>query len=770
MSEIHVIKRSGQKEVLDLEKIHKVVEAACEGLAGVSVSELELKSQLQFFNGMKTSDIQETLVKAASELITEDAPNYQYVAGRLVNYQLRKEVYGQYTPLRLYDMVKANVRRKLYSSELLDWYTEEDFDLLETIIDHNRDDNIAYAGMEQFRGKYLVKNRTTGQFFETPQVAYLLIAATIFNNTERYPNRMKWIKEYYDAISKFYISLASPIIGGLRTPTKQFSSCVLIDIDDSLDGITAGATAIVKYIAKRAGIGVNTTSIRDLGDDVNDGYASHTGKVPYIRFLQGATKSASQGGMRGGAATVNILGWSREIMEMMTLKNNKGAEDNRARGVDYVVQLNKVMYERLLAGADITLMSPSYKETPGLLDAFYSDDEKFKELYEKYERSPKVKKEKVKASEFFNLLLQERKDTGRIYIMNVDNANNQSMYVSEKAPIRMTNLCVEVLQNTVPLKAIDDMDGRISLCTLSAVNWGIIKTLEELSKYTKLASYALDEIISYQDYVLPQAEAGTMDFRSVGVGITNLAYWMAKHGLRYHDITDEGLALIDEWTESHVYGSIEGSIERAELWGPCRRVEDTLYKRGFMPQDVRKPAVDELTPFVERRDWTNLRERAIISGVRNIPNNCQMPTESSSQTSNSTNGIEPVRGIISSKKSKDGILTQVVPESRKLKNAYDPLWDQPSPNGYLKISAVIQKWFDSGMSVNTSYNPAFWDDGKLPMSVMYQDLINHYRWGGKTLYYLNTMDGAGEIGDNGSRISDEEVSSLNEEDCDSCKL
>jgi len=442
MIDIQVVKRNGEKEDLNLSKIHKVVEAACEGLAGVSVSELELKSQLQFFNGMKTSDIQETLVKAAAELITGEAPNYQYVAGRLVNYQLRKEVYGQYQPKKLYDIVKENVDRKLYTSELLDWYTEEEFEYLDSIVDHQRDDTIVYAGMEQFRGKYLVKNRHTGEFLETPQVAFILIAATIFHNTERFPDRMNWIKEYYDATSKFYISLASPLIAGVRTRTKQFSSCVLIDIADGLDGITAGATAIVKYISKRAGIGVSTTSIRDLGDDVNDGYAYHTGKTPYIRFLQGATKSASQGGMRSGAATVNILGWSREIMDMLTLKNNKGADDSSARGVDYVVQVNRMFYERLLNGESITLMSPSHRETPGLIDAFYESDEKFKELYEKYERSTKVNKDRVKASEFFNLLLQERKDTGRIYIMNVDNANNQSMYVSERAPVRMTNLCL----------------------------------------------------------------------------------------------------------------------------------------------------------------------------------------------------------------------------------------------------------------------------------------------------------------------------------------
>lgn len=744
MSEILVVKRDGTKAPLDLSKIHKVVEAACEGLAGCSVSELELKSQLQFFNGMKTSDIQETLVKAASELITEDAPNYQYVAGRLVNYQLRKEVYGQYQPKPLIEIVRENVNRKLYTPELLDWYSEEDFKVLEGIIDHKRDDNIAYAGMEQFRGKYLVKNRHTGEFLETPQVAYLLIAATIFHNTERFPNRFQWIKDYYDATSKFYISLASPLVAGVRTRTKQFSSCVLIDIADNLDGITAGATAIVKYISKRAGIGVSTTSIRDLGDDVNDGYAYHTGKTPYIRFLQGATKSASQGGMRSGAATVNILGWSREIMEMLTLKNNKGTEDSSARGVDYVVQLNRIFYERLLSGGYITLMSPSHRETPGLLDAFYEDDEKFKELYEKYERSTKVTKERVKASEFFNLLIQERKDTGRIYIMNVDNANNQSMYVSERAPVRMTNLCVEVLQNTVPMKSLDDPDARISLCTLSAVNWGIIKNLEDLKRYVKLASYALDELISYQDYVIEAARQGTLDFRSIGVGITNLAYWMAKHGFTYQDATPECLEMIDTWMEAHAYGSIEGSIERAEKNGPCRRVEDTLYKQGMMPQDVRKKAVDELTPFVERQEWQLLRDRAKISGVANIPNMCQMPTESSSQTSNSTNGVEPARGIISSKKSKDGILTQVVPESRKLKNAYDLLWDQKSPKGYLKIIAVIQKWMDSGMSVNTSYNPAFYPDNKLPMSVMLSDIIDHYRWGGKTLYYLNTNDNSGE--------------------------
>lgn len=745
MTNINIVKRDGTKSPLDLAKIHKVVTAACEGLTGVSVSELELNSRLKFANGMKSSDIQETLIRSAADLITIDAPNYQFVAGRLVNYQLRKEVYGTYNPPKLIDIVKRGVKAKLYTSELLEWYNEADWEQLEKIVDHTRDDTIAYAGMQQFRSKYLLRNRATGKFFETPQVAYILVAATIFHNTERYPDRMKWIKDLYDASSKGYISLASPVIGGVRTRTKQFASCVLIESGDSLDSITESITATAKYIAKRAGIGFSTTAIRDLGDDVADGYAQHTGKPPYIRFVQGASKSASQGGMRGGATTVNVLGWSREIMDMLQLKNNKGSESHSARQVDYVVQINRLFYERLRENANITLMSPSHRETPGLLDAFYGGNyEVFKALYEQYEKSPRVAKKVVTAHEFFVALMNERKDTGRIYLMNMDNVSSQGMYRADKAPVRMTNLCVEVLQHTAPIKYAGDPDGRIALCVLAAVNWGIIKTTTELSKYTRLASYALDELISYQDYLLPAAERATMEFRSVGVGLTNLAYFLAKHGYPYEDISAEGLALIDEWAEAHTYGSLLGAVERAEKWGPCERWEDTHYAEGLMPHDRRKPAVDTLTPMVERQDWDDLRSRVVVSGIRNNPNNAQMPTETSSQAINATSGTDPITALVVTKKSGTDVLTQVAPEAKKYQHAYNILGDQRSMTGLLHIHAIIQKWFDSGMSVNINYNSEHWPKG-LPMSVMVGDTVTHYKYGGKTMYYLNTGDRSGEV-------------------------
>lgn len=761
MNKIQVIKRNGKKVDLDLSKFHNVVQYACDGITNVSTSVVELNSQIQFYDGMKTSDIQEILIKSAADLIEEDTPNYQYVAGKLINYHLRKEVYEQFIPLSLYEIVKKNINLKLYTSELLEWFTKEDFDTLDRIIDHNRDEIIPYAGMEQWRGKYLVKDRTNGKILETPQIAYILIAAVIFRN---YPNRIKWIKDYYDAISKFYISLPTPILAGLRTTLKQVSSCVLVDIDDTLNSITAGTSAIVKYVSQRAGLGVNMGRIRSIGSSVKNGLAVHTGKTPYVRLIQSAVQSASQGGIRKASATICFVGWDLEIEDLFVLKNNKGTDDNRVKHLDYAIQLNKLFYDRLINNESITLFSTS--EVPGLYEAFISDYEKFKKLYIEYENNPNIRKKYINAVDFFTILIQERTDTGRIYIMNIDSANEHGPYYPELAPISMTNLCVEILQTTVPLQDINDEDGRISLCTLSAINIGILNNKYDLEKYCNLAIRALNEIIDYQEYPIIAAKKGIDDYRAIGIGITNLAYWMAKNDLSYENIDQEGLDLIDEWFEAFSYYNIKTSSDIAKERGtPCGKIETLKYKDGIIPFDTRKLGVDELVKPKLRMDWRFLREQLKEFGVMNSPIMSQFPAETGSQTSHSTNGIEPVLSLITSKKSKEGTLKQVVPAIYKYKNKYNLKWDQKSPNGYLKIMCVIQKWIDGGMSTNTFYNPIFYENKEIPMSLIIKDIIDYYKWGGKNLYYMSVNDNSGEE----KEILIENIENNKNEDIDVCE-
>ena len=766
MSNIQVTKRNGNKEQLDLEKLHRVVFWATEGITGVSASEVEIRSHIQFYNGIKTAEIQETLIKAAADLITEETPNYQYVAGRLICYHLRKQVYNDYEPWPLLDLVKKNVASGFYDDGLLAAYSEEEWTYLNSHIDHKRDENFTYAAMEQWRGKYLVQNRVTKEIFETPQVAYMLIAATLF---QTYPKdtRLKWVKEYYDAVSNHDVSLPTPVMAGVRTPMKQFSSCVLIESDDSLDSINATASAVVKYVSQKAGIGIGAGRIRALGSPIRNGDAYHTGVVPFFKLFQAATRSCSQGGVRNGAATLYYPIWHLEIEDMIVLKNNKGTEDNRVRHMDYGVQFNRIMYERLLSGGDITLFSP--KDVPELYDAFFTDADLFKELYETAERNTKLRKKKLKAADLFSRFMQERKDTGRIYLQNVDHANSHSPFKPEKAPIKMSNLCCEIDLPTVPLNDVNDEDGRIALCTLSAINWGNVKSPHDFERMCRLAVRGLDALLTYQKYPVRAAELATLEFRPLGVGIINFAYWLAKNDVSYSD--PRALPLVDEYAEAWSYYLIKASADLAREQGACLRFEDLKYADGILPIDSRKKDIDELVPHQERMDWRSLREQILSTGIRNATLMAIMPAETSAQISNATNGIEPPRSYVSIKQSKDGVLKQVVPEYRRLKNKYELLWNQRSPEGYMNICAVLQKYIDQGISVNTSYNPQFYEDEKIPMSDMLKHLIQFYKYGGKQLYYFNTYDGQGEIDIDKLGAKDSlPLAPIDQEDCESCVI
>ena len=766
IQEMQLTKRHGAKELLDIEKLHKVVFFACEGITGVSPSEVEIKSQIQFYNGMTTKEIQETLIKAAADLITEETPNYQYVGGRLINYALRKEVYGKYDPCSVKELVDRNTINGFYDAELATKYTEEEWNKINTIVKHERDENLTYVAMEQLRGKYLVQNRVTSDVFETPQMCYVLIAASLFQD---YPaeTRLQWVKDYYDAISLHDISLPTPIMAGVRTPQRQFSSCVLIETDDSLDSINATAASVVKYVSQKAGIGIGGGNIRAIGSPIRKGDAYHTGIIPFYKHFQSAVKSCSQGGVRGGAATIYYPIWHLEAEDMLVLKNNKGTEENRVRHMDYGVQFNKLMYERLVTGGDITLFSPA--DVPGLYDAFFADQDKFKELYERAERNTRLRKKTMPARELFSAFMEERKNTGRIYLQNVDNANDHGSFLPDVAPIKMSNLCAEITLPTKPLKDLNDPEGEISLCTLSAINWGNIRTPADFERVCRLAVRGLDALLSYQNYPILAAQLSTEKRRPLGVGIINFAYWLAKHDLTYQHIDADGLALVDEWAEAWSYYLIKASADLAVEQGAIPGNMETKYGHGITPNQTYKKDLDALVPHVERQDWPGLREQLKATGIRNSTLMALMPSETSAQIANATNGIEPPRSLISVKQSKHGVLKQVVPEFKRLKNKYDLLWDQQSPEGYLKIMAVLQKYIDQGISVNTSYNPAYYEDEKIPMSTMLQHLLMFYKLGGKQLYYFNTNDGQGEV-DVNKMMGELEVVEVDDDECESCHI
>ena len=677
-------------------------------------------------------------------------------------------VYGDYDPWPLLDIVRRNVEEGWYDPALLEDYTQEEWNELNNFVKHDRDENFTYAAMEQFRGKYLVQNRVTNEIKETPQVAYMLIAATLFAD---YPKetRMRWVKEYYDAVSNFYISLPTPVMAGVRTPQRQFSSCVLIESDDSLDSINATTSSIVKYVSQKAGIGIGAGSIRALGSPIRKGDAYHTGVIPFYKMFQSATRSCSQGGVRNGAATLYYPIWHYEVEDLLVLKNNKGTEENRVRQMDYGVQFNKLFYERLISNGQITLFSPS--DVPGLYEAFFADQDKFRELYERAERNTKLRKKTISATELFSQFMEERKNTGRIYLQNVDNANEHGSFKPDLAPIRQSNLCAEIDLPTKPLTDFNDDEGEIALCTLSAINWGNIKKPEDFAKPCELAVRGLDALLSYQNYPVKAAERATAGRRPLGVGIINLAYWMAKNGMTY---SNPDLEMIDTFAEAWSYYLIKASADLAVEQGACLWNNETKYSDGITPNQTYKTDVDELVPHKERMPWRELREQLKATGIRNSTLMALMPAETSAQISNATNGIEPPRSLVSVKQSKHGILKQVVPGIHHLKNKYELLWDQRSPEGYMTIMAILQKYIDQGISVNTSYNPIFYEDEKISMSEMLRHLMIFYKYGGKQLYYFNTYDGQGEIDidklNEPANIEIEDEYQIEDEACDSCTI
>lgn len=734
---LKVTKRDGRLEEIDLYKIHRVINWAAEGLNNVSVSQVELKSHIQFYNGIRTDDIHETIIKAAADLISQETPDYQYLAARLAIFHLRKIAYGQFEPPHLYDHVAKLTEAGKYDRHLLADYSREEFDELNAYIDHDRDMTFSYGAVKQLEGKYLVQNRVTRQIYETPQFLYVLVAMCLF---AKYPKatRLDYVKRFYDAVSTFKISLPTPIMSGVRTPTRQFSSCVLIECDDSLDSINATTSAIVKYVSQRAGIGINAGRIRGLGSEIRGGEAQHTGCIPFFKMFQAAVKSCSQGGVRGGAATLFYPLWHIEVESLLVLKNNRGVEDNRVRHLDYGVQINRLLYTRLIKGGDIALFSPH--EVPGLYDAFFADQDEFERLYTQYEQDPAIRKRVVPATELFSLLMQERAGTGRIYIQNVDHCNTHSPFDPKVAPVRQSNLCLEIALPTKPLNDINDENGEIALCTLSAFNLGALESLDELEGLADLAVRALDALLDYQDYPVKAAYHATMNRRTLGIGVINYAYYLAKNGVKYSD--DSAIALTHRTFEAIQYYLLKASVQLAQEFGACPAFNETTYAQGKLPIDTYKKDLDTICQEPLHLDWEGLRADIVKHGLRNSTLTALMPSETSSQIANATNGIEPPRGLVSVKASKDGILKQVVPEFERLKNQYELLWQMPSNDGYLKLVGVMQKFVDQAISANTSYDPQRFEGGRVPMKQLLKDLLTAYKFGLKTLYYHNTRDGA----------------------------
>ncbi|KRU22385.1 class 1a ribonucleoside-diphosphate reductase subunit alpha [Psychrobacter pocilloporae] len=739
IDKIQVTKRDGRLEPINLDKIHKVIAWAADGLDNVSVSQVELKSHIQFYEGIKTRDIHETIIKSAADLISETTPDYQYLAARLAIFHLRKIAYNQFEPPHLYDHVKTLTDAGKYDEHILADYSRAEFDELEEYLDHWRDMNLAYAAVEQMAGKYLVQDRVSKTVYESPQFLYMLVGMCLFSQYDK-SDRLDFVKRFYDATSEFKISLPTPIMSGVRTPSRQFSSCVLIECGDSLDSINATTSAIVRYVSQRAGIGINAGRIRALGSPIRGGEAQHTGCIPFYKLFQTAVKCCSQGGVRGGAATLFYPLWHLEVESLLVLKNNRGVEDNRVRHMDYGVQLNKTMYTRLIKGQDISLFSPS--DTPGLYDAFFEDQDKFEELYTKYENDPNIRSRQIPAADLFSLMMQERASTGRIYIQNVDHCNTHSPFDAAIAPIRQSNLCMEIALPTKPLDNINDEAGEIALCTLSAVNLGKVNNVSDIEEPAELIVRALDALLDYQDYPVKAAQNGSMRRRTLGVGVINYAYYLAKNGARYSD--DSALGLTHQTFEALQFYLLKASNKLAKEQGACPAFNETTYSQGILPIDTYKADLDKICQEPLHLDWETLRRDITEHGLRNSTLTALMPSETSSQIANATNGIEPPRGLVSIKASKDGILKQVVPEIDKLKDQYELLWQMPNNDGYLKLVAIMQKFVDQSISANTNYDPVRYAGGRVPMKILLKDLLNAYKMGVKTLYYHNTRDGAND--------------------------
>ena len=744
--DILVQKRDGRLEKIDLDKIHRVIEWAAEGLDNVSVSQVEISSHIQFYDKITTKSIHETIIKSAADLISAATPDYQYLAARLAIFHLRKIAFGQFEPPHLFDHVTKLTQEGRYDAHILQDFSKEEFDILNDYIDHNRDLSFAYAAVKQMEGKYLVQDRVTKQVFESPQFLYMLVGMCLFASYDKQYDkaaRLDYIKRFYDATSTFKISLPTPIMSGVRTPSRQFSSCVLIECDDSLDSINATTSAIVRYVSQRAGIGVNAGRIRALGSPIRGGEAQHTGCIPFYKLFQTAVKCCSQGGVRGGAATLFYPIWHLEVENLLVLKNNRGVEDNRVRHMDYGVQINKTIYTRLIKNQNVTLFSPS--DVPGLYDAFFADQAEFERLYEQYEQDDSIRKRSVPAQELFSLMMQERASTGRIYVQNVDHCNTHSPFDPSVAPIRQSNLCMEIALPTQPLDNINDENGEIALCTLSGINLGEINQLEDIKEPAELIVRALDALLDYQDYPVIAAKNGSMKRRTLGIGVINYAYYLAKNGTKYSDPT--ALGLTHRTFEALQYYLLVASNKLAKEQGACPAFGDTTYSQGILPIDTYKADIDAICNEPLQLDWEALRHDIKTHGLRNSTLTALMPSETSSQIANATNGIEPPRGLVSVKASKDGILKQVVPEIDKLKDQYELLWQMPNNKGYLSLVAIMQKFIDQSISANTNYDPTKFEDSRVPMKVMIQDLLMAYKLGVKTLYYHNTRDGANDAQD-----------------------
>ena len=760
-----VLKRNGKTEPLDLNKLHIMVEESCKDLAGVSASQVEMQSGIQFYDGITTAEIQEILIRSASDLIDLDHPNYQFVAARLLLFALRKQLFGR---MHEFPTVKQHVlravERGVYDAEILDLYTDEEFEKFESFIDHGRDYLFTYAGLRQVVDKYLVQDRSTGELYETPQFMYLLIAATIFS---KYPKetRLDYVKKYYDAISKHKINIPTPIMAGVRTPLRQYASCVLVDVDDTRHSIIHSNTAIFEYVCQRAGIGINAGRIRGINSKIRGGEVVHTGVIPFLKMFEATVRSCTQNGIRGGSATVHFPIWHQEIEDILVLKNNKGTEDNRVRKLDYSIQISKLFYERFIRNEEISLFSPH--SVPGLYDAFGTDA--FDDLYVRYERDQSIPRKTIGAQELFLNLLKERAETGRLYIMNIDHCNSHSSFMDK---VEMSNLCQEITLPTKPIQHIDDENGEIALCILSAINVGKIRDLEDLEVLCDLAVRSLDELIDFQGYPVRAAEIATRARRSLGVGYIGLAHYLAKHGKHYDD--PGAWQLVHDLTEAFQYYLIDATVNLAKEKGACEYSNRTKYSNGILPIDTYKKDVDEIVPNELKYDWESLRQRVLQYGVRNSTLSAQMPSESSSVVSNATNGIEPPRGYLSIKKSKKGPLKQIVPQYHTLKNNYTLLWDMPSNRGYINIVAVMQKFFDQAISGNWSYNPENYPDNEVPVSVMAQDMLTCFKLGHKTAYYQNTNDMKNDemVEDKKEKLESllDDIMSSDEESCESCTI
>ena len=773
MTQITVVKRNGQREPLMIEKWQAQVAKICQGIADVSQSMIEIKAQLHFYDGIKTEEIDGITLRAIVDLIdVETNPdvghtNYQFVAGKQRLSMLRKDVYGTYDPLDLYSIVKRNVEIGLYTPELLEWYTKDDWDRLNELIDHDKDELYSYAAIEQMIEKYLVKNRATKEIYETPQVRYMVAAATVFHKEEPNTTRIRYIKEYYQAASDGLFTLATPVLAGLGTPTKQFSSCVLIRSDDDLDSIFASGEMMAKYASKRAGIGLEIGRLRPLGSPIRGGEIMHTGMIPFLKKWFGDLRSCSQGGIRNASATVFYPIWHHQFDDLIVLKNNQGTEETRVRFMDYGVVLSAFFWRRFKNKENITFFDPN--EVPDLYEAFYKDTTLFEELYVKYEKQVGLRKKVMAAEDVFKGgILKERTDTGRIYLVFIDNVQNQGPFDPEYHTIYQSNLCCEILLPTKSFKRLDDADGRIALCTLGSINWGAFRNPEDMRRACRILHRSLNNILDYQDFLSIQSKLSNDEIRPLGIGITNLAYWHAKRSMTYGE--KDALAEVKTWMEYQAFYLTEASVELAKERGKCLGSDQTRYGKGIFPWEIRAKGADELTDFTPELDWETLRTNMKEYGVRNATQMAIAPVESSSVVINSTNGIEMPMSLISVKESKAGSLTQVVPEYHKLKNKYQLMWEQTDCVGYLKTAAVLAAYVDQSISTNTFYNPAHWADRKVPITLIAKNLMQAHAWGLKTFYYSL-------INKTGSKGQDDEVDApleiidfSEEEDCEACKL